>query len=185
MKVKAQMSMTFNLEKCIGCNTCTVACKNIWTNREGAEYMWWNNVETKPYGGYPQHWDQKILQMLWDNGNNPMEWYTGAEDKNETTAPYGLYNGDTIFELAQNKGLNQVAVGYIPETRSGDFRIYTKILLQVNRLIMRLGQLRNLQNCLSIRDGFSISREFVTTVLIRHVWLLVQEKLYTNVKKTA
>ena len=21
--------------------------------------MWWNNVETKPYGGYPQHWDVK------------------------------------------------------------------------------------------------------------------------------
>ena len=36
MKVKAQISMSFNLEKCIGCNTCTVACKNVWTNREGA-----------------------------------------------------------------------------------------------------------------------------------------------------
>ncbi len=65
MRVKAQYSMTFNLEKCIGCNTCTVACKNVWTNREGAEYMWWNNVETKPGIGYPKRWED---QELWKGG---------------------------------------------------------------------------------------------------------------------
>jgi nitrate reductase beta subunit len=65
MNVKAQFSMSFNLEKCIGCNTCTVACKNIWTNREGAEYMWWNNVETKPGIGYPKQWEN---QDLWKGG---------------------------------------------------------------------------------------------------------------------
>lgn len=65
MRVKAQLSMSFNLEKCIGCNTCTVACKNVWTNREGAEYMWWNNVETKPGIGYPKQWEN---QGLWKGG---------------------------------------------------------------------------------------------------------------------
>jgi nitrate reductase beta subunit len=65
MKVNAQYSMTFNLEKCIGCNTCTVACKNVWTNREGAEYMWWNNVETKPGIGYPKRWEN---QSHWKGG---------------------------------------------------------------------------------------------------------------------
>ena len=65
MKIKAQLSMTFNLEKCIGCNTCTVACKNVWTNRKGAEYMWWNNVETKPGIGYPKKWEK---QDLWKGG---------------------------------------------------------------------------------------------------------------------
>jgi len=65
MRVRAQYSMTFNLEKCIGCNTCTVACKNVWTNREGAEYMWWNNVETKPGIGYPRRWED---QELWRGG---------------------------------------------------------------------------------------------------------------------
>ncbi|MBI5850481.1 MAG: nitrate reductase subunit beta [Planctomycetes bacterium] len=65
MKVKAQLSMSFNLEKCIGCNTCTVACKNVWTNREGAEYMWWNNVETKPGIGYPKRWEN---QNIWKGG---------------------------------------------------------------------------------------------------------------------
>ncbi|MBZ0159462.1 MAG: 4Fe-4S binding protein, partial [bacterium] len=42
MDPRAQVSMVFHLDKCIGCHTCSVACKNIWTDREGAEYMWWN-----------------------------------------------------------------------------------------------------------------------------------------------
>ena len=35
----------------------------MWTDRKGAEYMWWNNVETKPGTGYPTKWeDQEQLQ---------------------------------------------------------------------------------------------------------------------------
>ncbi len=116
-----QFAAVFNTNRCIACQTCTMAHKSTWTYSKGQEYMWWNNVETKPYGGYPQHWDHKILQLLWDNGNNPMEWYTSAEDKDETKAPYGLYNGDTIFELAKTKGLNQVAVGYVPDDKEWRF----------------------------------------------------------------
>jgi len=59
MKVRAQMSMLFHLDKCIGCHTCSVACKNIWTDRRGAEYMWWNNVETRPGTGYPTGWEDQ------------------------------------------------------------------------------------------------------------------------------
>src|ERR1039458_10456125 len=53
MNVRSQVSMVFHLDKCIGCHTCSLACKNLWTSRPGAEYMWWNNVETKPGTGYP------------------------------------------------------------------------------------------------------------------------------------
>jgi nitrate reductase alpha subunit len=35
MKVMAQMSMVMNLDKCIGCHTCSVTCKQAWTNRNG------------------------------------------------------------------------------------------------------------------------------------------------------
>lgn len=67
MDVRSQISMVFHLDKCLGCHTCTVACKNIWTDRKGAEYMWWNNVETKPGTGYPTKWeDQEIYKGGWE-----------------------------------------------------------------------------------------------------------------------
>src|SRR3972149_3184984 len=60
MNIRSQVSMVFHLDKCIGCHTCSLACKNIWTDRKGTEYMWWNNVETKPGTGFPTLWeDQK------------------------------------------------------------------------------------------------------------------------------
>lgn len=55
---KRQLAMVMDLNKCIGCQTCTVACKTQWTNRNGREYMYWNNVETKPGAGYPAKWEQ-------------------------------------------------------------------------------------------------------------------------------
>lgn len=65
MKIKAQVSMVMNLDKCIGCHTCSITCKNVWTNRAGAEYMYFNNVETKPGIGYPKHWED---QERWKGG---------------------------------------------------------------------------------------------------------------------
>jgi nitrate reductase beta subunit len=67
MNIRAQTSMVFHLDKCIGCHTCSVACKNIWTDRKGTEYMWWNNVETKPGTGYPTLWeDQDKYKGGWE-----------------------------------------------------------------------------------------------------------------------
>ncbi len=67
MDVRAQVSMVFHLDKCIGCHTCSLACKNLWTDRRGAEYMWWNNVETKPGTGYPTLYeDQEQYRGGWE-----------------------------------------------------------------------------------------------------------------------
>jgi nitrate reductase beta subunit len=57
MRVRAQVAMVMNLDKCIGCHTCSVTCKQVWTNRPGTEYVWFNNVETKPGLGYPRRWE--------------------------------------------------------------------------------------------------------------------------------
>ncbi len=47
MKIRAQIGMVLNLDKCIGCHTCSVTCKNVWTSRDGVEYAWFNNVEPR------------------------------------------------------------------------------------------------------------------------------------------
>ena len=75
MKVRAQIGMVLNLDKCIGCHTCSVTCKNVWTSREGMEYAWFNNVETKPGIGYPKEWEN---QQKWNGG-----WKRRADGKIE------------------------------------------------------------------------------------------------------
>ncbi|BBY96967.1 nitrate reductase subunit beta [Mycolicibacterium fallax] len=66
MKVMAQMAMVMNLDKCIGCHTCSVTCKQAWTNRTGVEYVWFNNVETRPGVGFPRGYqDQDRWQGGW------------------------------------------------------------------------------------------------------------------------
>ncbi|WP_270578580.1 nitrate reductase subunit beta [Caldibacillus thermoamylovorans] len=80
MKVKAQVGMVMNLDKCIGCHTCSVTCKNTWTNRPGAEYMYWNNVETKPGIGYPKQWeDQDKYRGGWELKDGELVLKSGSK----------------------------------------------------------------------------------------------------------
>ena len=65
MRVMAQMGMVMNLDKYIGCHTCSVTCKQAWTNRTGVEYVWFNNVETRPGQGYPRTYED---QERWKGG---------------------------------------------------------------------------------------------------------------------
>jgi nitrate reductase beta subunit len=65
MRLMAQMAMVMNLDKCIGCHTCSVTCKQAWTNRSGVEYVWFNNVETRPGQGYPRRYED---QERWRGG---------------------------------------------------------------------------------------------------------------------
>jgi nitrate reductase / nitrite oxidoreductase, beta subunit len=78
MRIKAQMAMVMNLDKCIGCHTCSVTCKNVWTNRQGAEHMWWNNVETKPGVGYPKEWEnQEKYKGGWEKRDDKLQLKAG------------------------------------------------------------------------------------------------------------
>src|SRR3972149_10567519 len=99
-----QFAFVFNINRCIACQTCTMACKSTWTFSEGQEHMWWNNVETKPYGGYPQGWDVKLLELLEEANPGGQTW-----DARSTTAEraHGTYQGDTIFEAAADAGTDQ------------------------------------------------------------------------------
>lgn len=116
-----QFAAVFNINRCIGCQTCTGSCKATWTFSRGQEYMWWNNVETKPYGSYPQHWDVKALQLL--DEAHQAAGVRASWDRTQTqdSAPYGVYNGLTLTEAA---GPNEQVLGYLPaesEWRSPNF----------------------------------------------------------------
>jgi nitrate reductase beta subunit len=91
---KRQFAMVMDTNKCIACQTCTVACKTTWTPGRGQEYMFWNNVETKPYGYYPLGWDVNILEKH------------GVQDVE--TFPY---RGKTLFENAPS---GERVLGYLP-----------------------------------------------------------------------
>jgi nitrate reductase beta subunit len=92
---KRQFAAVFDINKCIACQTCTLACKTTWTSGKGQEYMLWNNVETKPYGFYPLTWDLKMLEALGDQ-----EWVSGE------------YTGRTLFEAAR---AGERVLGWRPE----------------------------------------------------------------------
>jgi len=89
MRVMAQMAMVMNLDKCIGCHTCSVTCKQAWTNRTGVEYMWWNNVETRPGQGYPRTYED---QERWQGG-----WELSKRGKLKLRAGGRLKNLMSIF----------------------------------------------------------------------------------------
>ena len=38
MKPERQIAFVTDLNKCIGCQTCTVTCKKLWTKNEGQDY---------------------------------------------------------------------------------------------------------------------------------------------------
>jgi len=92
---KKQFAAIFDVNKCISCQTCTLACKTTWTSGKGQEYMLWNNVESKPYGFYPLAWDVNLLEKL-----GPQPWKSGA------------YDGRTLFEAAE---AGERVLGWRPE----------------------------------------------------------------------
>ena len=115
---KRQFAFVFNTNRCLGCQTCTMACKSTWTFSKGQEYMWWNNVETKPYGGYPHNWDAKILNLLEKANPGAQSW--DATKAGDAKKPYGEFTGKTIFEgVQQLPGQTEAArvLGYIPSDR--------------------------------------------------------------------
>lgn len=112
---KWQFAFVFNINRCIACQTCTMACKSTWTFSKGQEHMWWNNVETKPFGGYPHNWDAKILAMLEQANPGGQAW--DAAKRNAVDKPYGAFNGKTIFEAVEKHAGPEgpmPVLGYLP-----------------------------------------------------------------------
>ncbi len=102
MRIKAQIGMVLNLDKCIGCHTCSVTCKNVWTSREGMEYAWFNNVESKPGIGYPREWE------------NQQRWKGGWNLKNGKLKPLQGGKGHLLAKIFANPHLPEIDDYYDP-----------------------------------------------------------------------
>ncbi len=112
---KWQFAFVFNTNRCINCQTCTMACRSTWTFSAGQEHMWWNNVETKPFGGYPRNWDSRLLGMLEEANPGGQVW--NVSKPRTEGAPFGVFEGKTIFEAAELRAGTdgaKVALGYGP-----------------------------------------------------------------------
>ncbi|TAK55649.1 MAG: respiratory nitrate reductase subunit beta [Gammaproteobacteria bacterium] len=83
--------MVIDLNKCIGCHTCTIACKLQWTNRNGRDYMYWNNVETQPGQGYPRDY-----QQMGGGFSSPGALRAGIEPRKEDYGTPWEYNHDEL-----------------------------------------------------------------------------------------
>jgi nitrate reductase beta subunit len=107
---KTQVAYIFDINKCIACQTCTLACKTCWTSGKGQETIFWNNVETKPYGGYPTAWDLELLNILgparWRDG--VLESLTPFEGKDELEPPRGHRFVDADYQQP-NLGEDEIA----------------------------------------------------------------------------
>ncbi|MDY7080900.1 MAG: 4Fe-4S dicluster domain-containing protein, partial [Halobacteria archaeon] len=56
--VDGQVAWVFDLNKCMGCPTCSIACHDLWTNDEDTKDQWWCTVSTKPGEGHPKGWEE-------------------------------------------------------------------------------------------------------------------------------
>jgi dimethylsulfide dehydrogenase subunit beta len=56
MGEQRQLTMVINLDKCIGCQTCTASCRTHWVQRPGCESIYYMWCETKPGKGWPKDW---------------------------------------------------------------------------------------------------------------------------------
>lgn len=55
---KHQIAWVVDLNKCIGCQTCSVACKVLWTREDSEKAQWWCSVNTQPGEGTPRGWEE-------------------------------------------------------------------------------------------------------------------------------
>ncbi|MCB1624186.1 MAG: 4Fe-4S dicluster domain-containing protein [Pseudomonadales bacterium] len=117
-----QIAMVIDLNKCIGCQTCTAACKSLWTDEAGQENMLWNNVETKPGPGYPRNWEEKGARSGWRDGAIQLGGLHDPQDYGNVSA---LNHEEVYFkgteQRLQRKEPLRSGANWDEDVSSGDF----------------------------------------------------------------
>ena len=112
--IQRQVQMLFDLNKCIGCHTCTMACKTMWTDRNaGQMYHYGNNVETQPGKGYPKDWETTGQDSGWIDCGGTAQW-SSLDDltiRNHYGAPWE-YNYDEVLRTEGGEASAEIVVPF-------------------------------------------------------------------------
>ena len=86
-----QVALVFDLNKCMGCQSCSVACKMLWTREAGEEHQWWCSVNTMPGRGTPRDWESM------GGGYRDGELVLGHEPTREEFGGGWVFNHRDVF----------------------------------------------------------------------------------------
>ncbi len=118
-----QIAMVLDLNKCIGCQTCTAACKSLWSDEKGQEYMLFNNVETQPGRGYPKNWQEKGAGAGWKDGQLQL----GSLHVDEDYGSVSPLNHEKVYFEGQEQRLQRkeplagYGSGWDEDSSTGDY----------------------------------------------------------------
>ena len=121
-----QLTWVVDLNKCIGCQTCSVACKILWTQEDSEESQWWCTVNTLPGVGVPRGWES--MGGGYDADGNPQAGrqptradYGGGFDFNyEEVLSGGQEPGTAVLE-PQGSRENRWAMNWEEDQGGGDW----------------------------------------------------------------
>lgn len=96
-----QLAWVFDLNKCIGCQTCSVACKVLWGDGEpGTEAQWWMSVNTQPGRGTPRDWETM------GGGYREGELELGRIPSDEEVGGGWTFNYDQVLRGGQGRSVH-------------------------------------------------------------------------------
>jgi ethylbenzene hydroxylase subunit beta/complex iron-sulfur molybdoenzyme family reductase subunit beta len=91
VRSERQVALVFDLNKCMGCQCCSVACKMLWTREPGEEHQWWCTVNTMPGRGTPRDWERM------GGGYREGELVLGREPTLEEFGGGWTFNHEEVF----------------------------------------------------------------------------------------
>ncbi|MFQ5380164.1 MAG: 4Fe-4S dicluster domain-containing protein [Dehalococcoidia bacterium] len=126
MSGERQITWVIDLNKCMGCQTCSVACKVLWTREEGEEHQWWRTVNTMPGEGTPRGWEEMGGGFDPDTGelkpgHQPTrEEFGGAWEYNFEEVYFGGTRGKAFLE-PQGPRENRWAMNWDEDQGAGEW----------------------------------------------------------------
>ena len=111
---RRQFAFVFNINRCIACQSCTMACKSTWTFQQGPGAYVVGQRRDQALRRLPAILGRQNSRSPWRQANPGNQQWSGkpSDDKKN---PYGQFDGKTIFE-AQNMLTPDSArvLGYLP-----------------------------------------------------------------------